>query len=45
MKPEVIGHLLKIVKSTISTKIKMLIPRLFYPFGISSARDSQVDDE
>ena len=35
MKTEVIGHLWKIVKSTISIKINMESSRLFYPFGIS----------
>ena len=37
-------HLLKIVKSTISTKIMMVNSRGFYPFGISSAGDSQMLD-
>ena len=45
MNTEVIGHLLKRVKSTISTKINMGSSRIFYPFGISSEIDSQMEDE
>ena len=33
---------MKIAKSTISTEINMVISILFYPFGISSARDSHM---
>ena len=39
IKPDIIGNPQKILKSTISTKIDMVSSRLFYPFGISSARD------
>ena len=45
MNPEGFGHLSKIVRSTIPIKIKMVNPRLFYPFGISSAIDYQVKDK
>ena len=45
IKPEIIGHLRRRVKSKISTKIKMVSSRISYPFGISSARDSQIEDE
>ena len=44
MKPEVVERLWNRYNSTISTKINMRNSRLFYPFGISSARDSQMVD-
>ena len=37
-----LSYLLKRVKSTISTKIKIRSSRLLYPFGVSSARYSQM---
>ena len=40
MNPEVIGRSLKIVKSKISTIINIRSSRIFYLFGISSARYS-----
>ena len=43
MNPEVIGYLLKIVKSTTSTKIKMEISITFFPLGISSVIYSQME--
>ena len=43
MKSEVIGNLLKIIKSKISTNIKMGKSRLFYSFGLLSARDSYTE--
>ena len=43
MNPEVIGNLWKMVKSTISTKINIGNSRIFYPFGISGARDSHME--
>ena len=43
MNPDIIGHLLKRVNSTISTKINMGSLRLFYPFGLSSAIDPQME--
>ena len=45
MKPEVIGHSLQISKLTISTQIKMVISKLFYPFVISDAGDSHMEYE
>ena len=44
MNIEVVGHLRKIVMSTIITKINMEISRLVYPFSISSVRDYQMED-
>ena len=43
MNPEVIGHSQKRVKSTTSTKINMGSKNIFYQFGISSTRDSQIE--
>ena len=40
MNPDGIRHLWKRVQSTISTKTSIGSSRLFYQFGISSARDS-----
>ena len=42
---EVIGSLWKVVRWTISTKIKMGISRLFDQFGLSSGRDYHMEDE
>ena len=44
---EAISHwtLMKIAKSKISTKIKMENSRMFYPFGLSSARYSHMEYE
>ena len=44
MKLEIIGHSLKIVKSTISTKINMGSSRPFPAFIISSAIYYQIED-
>ena len=45
MNIEIIGHQWRRVKSKINTKIKMGISRLFYQFGISSARDFHMEDQ